>query len=322
MFRHSIRTLVVGLCALTAASQGATAMALAVPAGQYQATPATAPALRSQTLSDLATAMKGEAFAYASYSLFAAEADRQGHAAVGELFRGTAQTELNEHLRQAAALAGTVGSNAANLREAISGETYEHQVMYRDFAAQARADGDLDAAELFTEIAADEGRHRDAFRTALTAVTTGRGSIPAPPTADVVPVPAGPPKVKAARTRANLDTALHGEALAHARYLLFAAHARQTGNTALARLFEGTAGVELHEHFAGEAVLAGLVSTTKPNLRKAIAGEHEEATVRYPEFAERATAVGDTAAARYFRDTAADEAKHMTAFRQALDRLR
>ncbi|PZH19135.1 rubrerythrin family protein [Streptomyces sp. NTH33] len=265
--------------------------------------------------------MRGEAYAYAAYSLFAAEADRQGLPAVGRLLRSTARTELNEHLREAATLAGLAGGNAANLRQAINGETYEHQVMYRRFAEQARADGDLEAAKLFTEIAADEGRHRDAFRTALAAVTTGRGTIPAPPKADVVAVPAGLPKVKAARTRANLDTALHGEALAHAKYMLFAAHARQTGNAALARLWEGTAGIELHEHLAGEAVLAGLVRTTRENLRKAITGERNEATTVYPGFARRATAVGDTAA-RYFRDTAADEAKHAAAFQKALDQLR
>ncbi|KES06492.1 membrane protein [Streptomyces toyocaensis] len=265
--------------------------------------------------------MQGEAYAYASYGLFAAEARRQGLPAVARLFRSTARTELNEHLREAAGLAGTVGSNAANLRQAIDGETYEHQVMYRRFADQARQDGDLEAAELFSEIAADEGRHRDAFRAALEAVTTGGGTVPAPPVADTVEVPAGPPKVKAARTRANLDTAMHGEALAHAKYRIFAAHARQTGRPALARLWEGTAEVELREHFAGEAVLAGLVRGAKDDLSKAIAGERHEATVVYPEFAERATAVGDTAAARFFRDTAGDEARHAAAFQRALDRL-
>ncbi|MFF4791307.1 ferritin family protein [Streptomyces sp. NPDC001276] len=111
--------------------------------------------------------MKGEAYAYAAYNLFATEADRQAHSAVSKTFRSTAQAELNEHLREASTLAGTVGTNAANLRQAISGETYEHQVMYRRFADQARTDGDLEAAKLFTELAADEGRHRDARATAV-----------------------------------------------------------------------------------------------------------------------------------------------------------
>ncbi|MGW1047192.1 ferritin family protein [Streptomyces sp. NPDC002547] len=230
--------------------------------------------MRSQTLADLTTAMKGEAFAHASYNLFGAQADREAHPAVGNLFLTTAQTELDEHLREAATMAGVVGTNAADLRQAINGETDEHEVLYRGFADQARKDGGLDAAKLFTEIAGDEGCHRDAFRTALTVVTTGRGTMRAPAKADMVSVPAGMPKVKAARTKANLDTAMHGEALAHAKYMLFAARANQTSNAPLARLFEGTAAVELHEHFAGEEVLAGLVRSTKENLRKAVTGEH------------------------------------------------
>ncbi|MEU2058578.1 ferritin family protein [Streptomyces bungoensis] len=319
MFRHSTRSFIVGLCALAAAAPATPALA----GGPPQPAPHTAArALNAQTLADVTTAMKGEAFAFAVYNLFAAEADRQGLPAVARLFRSTAQTELNEHLREAATLAGAVGSNAANLRQAISGETYEHQVMYRRFAERARTDGDLAAAKLFTELAADEGRHRDAFRTALTAVTTGRSTIPAPMKANTVQVSAGMAQVKAARTKTNLDTALHGEALAHAKYMLFAAHARQTGHAALARLWEGTAMVELHEHLAGEAVLAGLVHTTKTNLRTAITGEHNEATTVYPGFAKRATAVGDTAAARYFRNTATDEAKHAAAFQKALNQLR
>ncbi|MFD6323802.1 ferritin family protein [Streptomyces sp. NPDC058442] len=323
MSHRSIRTLAVGLSALTAAVPAAPALALAAPAGGAPPAPHTAGrALHAQTLADLTTTMRGEAYAHAVYGLFAAEADRQGLPAVGKLFRSTAQTELNEHLHEAATLIGMVGSNAANLRQAIEGETYEHEVMYRRFAEQARADGDLEAAKLFSEIAADEGRHRNAFRAALAVVDTGHGTIPAPPKADVVPVPAGLPKVKAARTKANLDTALHGEALAHAKYMLFAAHAKQTGNAALARLWEGTSEVELHEHLAGEAVLAGLVRATKDNLHMAITGEHHEATMVYPGFAERATAVGDTTAARFFRDTAADEARHAAAFQEALDQLR
>ncbi|MEU6371273.1 ferritin family protein [Streptomyces sp. NPDC046931] len=321
MSRHSIRRLLVGLCTLTAASQAVTAVALAVPADKHRAAYSAAQALSPQTLSDLTTAMKGEGFAYASYNLYGAQADREGQPAVGKLFRTTAQTELNEHLHEAATLAGAVGTDAANLRQAINGETYEHQVMYRGFADQARKDGDLEAAKLFSEIAADEGRHRDAYRTALMVVTTGRGTVPAPPKAGMVPVSAGLPKVKAARTKANLATAMHGEGFAHASYMLFAAHAEQNGNPALARLFEGTAGVELHEHFAEEAVLAGLVGTTKDNLSKSVTGEHNEATNLYPGFAERAAAVGDTAAATYFRDTADDEAKHAAAFQQALNQM-
>jgi rubrerythrin len=343
VFRHSIRTLLVSLCTLSAAAQAAPALAVTAetrPAAHNAANAANGAnaanaanganavkaadavdAVRPQTLADLITALGGEAFAHASYHFYGAEADREGHPAIGLLFHATAETELGEHLREAAALAGTVGTNAANLREAIKGETYEHQVMYQRFAEQAREDGDLNAAALFTEIAADEGSHRDAFFKALTVLNTGQGTIPAPPKVDVVQVPAGLPKVHAARTLANLNTAMHGEALAHAKYMLFATRAEESGNKALALLWRGTAAVELQEHFAGEAVLAGFVRTTRENLRKAIEGERYEATTMYPNFARRATAVGDTAAARFFLDTAKDEAGHAAAFQEALNRL-
>lgn len=115
---------------------------------------------------------------------------------------------------------------------------------------------------------------------------------------------------------------MHGEAFAHAKYLLFAEHARRTGHPALARLWAGAAGVELHEHFAEEAKLAGLVRKTRTNLVKTIVNERYEATVKYPRFARRAEAVGDIKVARVFRDNARDEARHARAFQRALAHLR
>jgi len=124
--------------------------------------------------------------------------------------------------------------------------------------------------------------------------------------------------VHSARTLANLDTALHGEALAQARYTLYGEHATADGRPVLGRLFQGTGQVELREHFAGEAVLYGLVGTTRQNLIKTIAGETYEATVMYLTFARRADAVGDHQAARLFRHNAADEAGHARTFQQLL----
>ncbi|ARP74186.1 rubrerythrin family protein [Streptomyces pluripotens] len=263
--------------------------------------------------------MRGEAYANASYTFYAAQADREGLSATARLYRKTASVELNEHFREEAALAGVVGSDADNLRAAIAGETYETTIMYPTFARQAAADGDDNAAALFTEIGQDEAHHLAAFQAALDVVETGHGSIPAPPPVDAVQVPAGGPQVHSARTLANLDTAMHGEALAHARYTLYADHAATSRRPALARLFQGTAQVELREHFAGEAVLYGLVDTTRANLAKTIVGERYEAETMYPTFARRAEAVGDDRAARLFCHNATDEARHARAFQQMLD---
>jgi rubrerythrin len=293
-----------------------------VPVGAALPTAAATAALNPQTLADLDTSMTGEAYANASYTFYAAQADREDLPATARLYRRTASVELNEHFRAEAALADVVGSDADNLRAAIAGETYETTTMYPTFARQAAADGDDNAAALFTEIGHDEAHHLAAFQAALDVVETGRGRIPAPPPVDAVEVPAGGPQVHSARTLANLDTAMHGEALAHARYTLFADHATADHSAALALLFQGTAQVELREHFAGEAVLFGLVGTTRANLTKTIAGETYEAQVMYPTFARRADAVGDYQAARLFWHNAADEAGHARAFQELLDNPR
>jgi rubrerythrin len=122
-------------------------------------------------------------------------------------------------------------------------------------------------------------------------------------------------------TRANLERAMQGEALAYARYTLDAEVARRSGNAALARLFEDTARIERFEHFAEEARLARVVGDNRKNLRDAIQGESYEAGTMYPGFARQARAAGDTAAARLFSEIGRDEAKHRAAFAAALRKL-
>ena len=89
---------------------------------------------------------------------------RTHHIAIARLFSGTAQVELREHFAGEAVLAGLVGTNAANLRDAIKGETYEHTTMYPGFAKQATKDKCPAAAKLFTEIAATRAATRPRSR--------------------------------------------------------------------------------------------------------------------------------------------------------------
>jgi len=123
--------------------------------------------MNAQTQANLLTALHGEAFAYAKYMLYAEHARQQGRKELADLFEATARTELFEHFAEQAALAGLVGDDAANLREAIGGEAYEVDTMYRTFAEQAQAAGDNAAAARFTEVRQDETHHRDAFTAAL-----------------------------------------------------------------------------------------------------------------------------------------------------------
>ena len=97
--------------------------------------------------------------------------------------------------------------------------------------------------------------------------------------------------------------------------------AYQTGERRLAGLWQRIADVELLEHFAEAATLAGLVGETPANLRDAITGEIDEATNLYITDARQASAAGDHAAARLFAELARDEAQHALRFIDTLQQL-
>lgn len=128
--------------------------------------------MHPKTMENLSTAMHGEAYAYIKYLLFAQHARKDGNPEVADLFEKTATIERMEHLREEAELAGVVGSDQENLKDAIKGESYETETMYLNFAREARAAGDLAAADRFEEIRKDEAKHRDAFNLALSKLET------------------------------------------------------------------------------------------------------------------------------------------------------
>jgi rubrerythrin len=132
--------------------------------------------MNKTTMDNLSTAMHGEAFAYAKYMLYAEQARQNGNAELATLFETAARTERFEHFREEAQLAGLVGSDAENLQNAIKGESYEVDTMYREFAKQAAAAGDTAAADRFEEIRRDEMKHRDEFTAALAQM--GKKSAP------------------------------------------------------------------------------------------------------------------------------------------------
>jgi rubrerythrin len=125
------------------------------------------PSVSKATMDNLSTAMHGEAFAYSKYMLYAEHARQNSDNDLANLFASAAETERFEHFAEEARMAGLVGSDADNLKDAIRGESYEVETMYREFSRQALAAGDKDAAERFEEIRHDEMNHRDAFTSAL-----------------------------------------------------------------------------------------------------------------------------------------------------------
>ena len=145
--------------------------------------------------------------------------------AVAKLFSGTAQVELQEHFAGEAVLAGLVGTNAANLKDSIKGETWEHTTMYPGFATVAAAEGCTAAADLFTEIAGDEGGHAAAYAVALQSLTNPKVKVPKPQTVDPVVITASTPACPGTKTQVNLEAAMHGEAFAYAKYTAYALQA-------------------------------------------------------------------------------------------------
>jgi rubrerythrin len=123
--------------------------------------------LNEKTKENLSTSMHGEAFAYVKYLLYAEHARKSGKIELADLFEKTANTERFEHFAEEAQLAGLVGSDADNLKDAIKGESYEIDTMYLEFAEGAKVAKDLAAAARFEEIRHDEMGHRDAFKIAL-----------------------------------------------------------------------------------------------------------------------------------------------------------
>ena len=74
--------------------------------------------LSPKTQENLSTAMRGEAFAYAKYQLYAKHAEQNGNTELAKLFRTAANIERFQHFAEEAQLAGLVGSDADNLKDA------------------------------------------------------------------------------------------------------------------------------------------------------------------------------------------------------------
>ncbi|MCI4673981.1 ferritin family protein [Candidatus Mycolicibacterium alkanivorans] len=296
----------------------ATLIVTVAACGSQTAPPASSP-LADSTRSNALSAMHGEALAHAKYLAYAAQAQQARRPQAAQAFTDAAQTELSDHFAREADLIGFGGDSAANLRDAISGETTEVDTMYPGFAKQATADNDPAAAALFAEIGNDEAIHAKDFTTALTMITSPSpaGSVPVGATSAPEAITAGPPR-SSGTTLANLRTAMQGEAFAYAKYMRYADQARRSENLAVAQLFTNSANVELNEHFAALATLAGLVSPdTNTNLTDAINGEQHEADVMYPDYARQAEQSGNPQAASLFREIAGDEKAHQQAFETA-----
>jgi rubrerythrin len=139
---------------------------------------------------------------------------------------------------------------------------------------------------------------------------------------------------KGTKTEQNLLKAFAGESQARMRYTFFAEKAKEEGFEQIAALFLETAENEKEHAYrffdfleSGEgleinaAYPAGIVGTTAENLKAAAAGENEEWSEIYPEFAKIAEEEGFKAVATTFKMIAKVEVEHEKRYLKLLENV-
>ena len=119
---------------------------------------------------NLQTAFAGESQANRKYLAYAKKADQEGLHQVAKLFRAAAEAETihaHAHLK-------VMGTTADNLKDAISGENYEHTSMYPGFIETARAEGNKEAVRSFSWANAVEKIHEGLYQVAADSVSAGK----------------------------------------------------------------------------------------------------------------------------------------------------
>ena len=139
--------------------------------------------------------------------------------------------------------------------------------------------------------------------------------------------------IKGTQTEKNLLIAFAGESQARNRYTFFAGAARKEGLMQIADIFEETANQEkehakrFFQFLEGgdvqitETFPAGIIGTTRDNLRAAAAGEEHEWTTMYPAFAKVAKEEGFHQIAATFEAISVAEKQHGKRYKDLADNL-
>ena len=126
----------------------------------------------SKTEENLKEAFSGESQARNKYDYFAKVAKKEGYLYIAKIFEETALNEM-QHAKDEFKLLNGIGDTKQNLKAAIEGEDYETTTMYPTFAKDAEAEGNKEAAILFTQIAKVEKEHRERYKKLLKMVEEG-----------------------------------------------------------------------------------------------------------------------------------------------------
>ncbi|MCL2105418.1 MAG: rubrerythrin family protein [Kiritimatiellaeota bacterium] len=130
----------------------------------------------TQTEKNVMTAFTGESAARNRYTFWAGQAKKDGYEQIAAAFLETADQE-KEHAKRlfkfleggevevtAGLPAGVIGTTLDNLKNAATGEEYEWQNMYPDFAKVAEQEGFAEIAVVMLAIAKAEKFHGERYR--------------------------------------------------------------------------------------------------------------------------------------------------------------
>jgi rubrerythrin len=131
------------------------------------------------------------------------------------------------------------------------------------------------------------------------------------------------------KTHENLKAAFTRGSEANRRYLWFAQQADIEGRPEIAALFRAVADAETSHAFGhldhlvdvGDPASGEPIGATDENLRVAVSGEIDDATVRYPAYARTARDEGFADIADWFESVARDEESHAVRFTDGLEAI-
>ena len=145
----------------------------------------------NKTVENLTKAFVGECIARNRYSMYASIAKKEGYEQIAEIFRLTSDQE-KEHASQLYKMLVALqaenkfdsvkietevpilrSTTIENLKAAISGENYEHEEMYPEFAKIADEEGLPDVAARLRAIAVAEVHHEERYKKILASLEAG-----------------------------------------------------------------------------------------------------------------------------------------------------
>ena len=130
-------------------------------------------------------------------------------------------------------------------------------------------------------------------------------------------------ELKGSKTLENLLYAFAGESMARNKYTYFASQARKDGYVQIAEIFEETAAHEKeHAKMWFKLANGGKIDGTMENLAAAAAGENEEWTQMYAEFAKVAKEEGFNDIAFLFEGVARVEKEHEERYLKLLENVK